>query len=180
MPIYIALLRGINVSGQKKIKMADLKAMFEALDYSNVQTYIQSGNVVFEAETADTAELGRAIKAAIERAFSYDVPVLVLTGDMLGDIAQANPYLKRPEIDVSKLHITLLESSPAQGARHEVEAFAASLADELVIHDRAVYLHCPGGYGKTKLNNNFLERKLHVSATTRNLKTINALLDMSA
>jgi uncharacterized protein (DUF1697 family) len=91
MTVYIGLLRGINVGGNHKIKMAELKALLEELGLRRVQTYIQSGNLVFEADEAED-ELRTAMESAIEGRFGFPVPVVLRTADELAAIVRTNPY----------------------------------------------------------------------------------------
>ncbi len=181
MKIYIALLRGINVSGQKKIKMVDLKTMFENLGFTSVTTYIQSGNIIFKSDKEDIDFLGHCIKERILETFEYDVPVLVLTPKTLKSIHQNNPFSKRimsGEIEEKRMYFTLLGSAP-ETTNPETCIAASSGGEEFVITKNVVYFFAANGYGKTKLNNNFFEKKLKCSATTRNLKTIIKLLEIS-
>ncbi len=181
MKTYIALLRGINVSGQKKIKMADLKTMLEGIGFRSVTTYIQSGNVVFESNEENTNILSDLIKKGIEERFGFDVPVLVLTYKILASIYQDNPFSKRiekEEIEEKKMYFTLLSTPPDPDAIAELTAKDYK-AEEFVITKSVVYFYAANGYGRTKLNNNFFEKKLKCSATTRNLKTVTKLLELS-
>jgi len=170
MNFYLALLRGINVAGQKKIKMADLKALFEGLDFTNVQTYIQSGNVVFAAH--ESRHLQTRIETAITKQFGFDVPVLLLTAKALDETIKKCPFGEVDlVVDGSKIIATMLSETPKQ------EDFASILpfkheSESCVIDGKVVYIKCPNGYGNTKLSNAFLEKKLKVVATTRNLKSL--------
>lgn len=181
MKMYIALLRGVNVSGQKKIKMTALKAMFESLGFVSVTTYIQSGNVVFKSKKEDTIQIGNLITQGILKTFGYEVPVLVLTHEILKSIYQENPFLERitsSKIEEKKMYFTLLSYPPDTQAVEELEA-ASCDEEEFVITDKVVYFYAANGYGKTKLNNNFFEKKLKCNATTRNLRTVIKLLELS-
>ncbi len=181
MKTYIALLRGINVSGQKKIKMVDLKVMFESLGFKSVITYIQSGNVVFKSGKDDPILIGDTIKQGILKTFGYEVPVLVLTHETLVSIDEENPFLKRianGEIEEKKMYFTLLSDPPDASAVRELTA-AFFGEEEFVITNKVVYFFAAHGYGRTKLHNNFFEKKLKCSATTRNLKTVIKLLELS-
>ncbi|WP_271768917.1 DUF1697 domain-containing protein [Aquimarina algiphila] len=182
MKTYIALLRGINVSGQKKIIMADLKIMFEELGCTSVSTYIQSGNIVFQHKK-DMLTFTDIIKKEILTQFGFDVPVLVLTREMLTTIYDNNPFLKRleaKEIEDKKMYFTLLSRMPDHKDIEDVESTTArSGNEEFVIAKDVVYFYAANGYGKTKLNNNFFEKKLQSTATTRNLKTVIKLLELS-
>ncbi|MFN8241391.1 MAG: DUF1697 domain-containing protein [Bacteroidales bacterium] len=175
---YISILRGINVSGQKIIKMNDLKSLYELLGFSDVETYIQSGNVIFSASghsTNDTAEL---IMKSIEDKYGFQVPVIVMTQEYLEKIIRNNPLIKDKSLDQSFMHITFLAGKPANPKASDFEE--RLLPAELIhITPEAVYLYCPAGYGQTKLNNTFIEKKLGTGATTRNLKTANELLRLA-
>lgn len=182
MKTYIALLRGINVSGQKKIIMAELKIMFEGLGSTSVSTYIQSGNIIFRHEK-DIATLTDIIKQGILSQFGFDVPVLVVTPETLVSIYKNNPFLIRleaKEIEDKKMYFTLLSKTPDDKSIEDIELTTArSENEEFVIAKNVVYFYAANGYGRTKLNNNFFEKKLQSTATTRNLKTINKLLKLS-
>lgn len=175
--IYIALLRGINVSGQKKIKMADLRTYLGDAGLQDVKTYIQSGNIVFKSENADKTELAQKISDEIKEAYGFHVPVLVLTADYLQSVIEQNTYFKAGK-DISKLYVIFLSEHPSQEKIATLEAVDYS-PEEFTLHDTHLDFYFPNGYGRSKLNNNFFERKLKVSATTRNWKTINKLLDMA-
>lgn len=177
--IYIAMLRGINVSGQKTIKMDALKTMFENMGFKAVSTYIQSGNIVFSGKETDCKKLETKINVTIEKHFGYDVPVIVLTNSMLQDIIAANPYSADNQKDKAFLHITFLNEAPFQPDLSAIKE--KKLPEEAFqITDKAVYLYCPLGYGTTKLNNTFWETKLKTKATTRNWKTVLALQKMAS
>lgn len=173
MKTYIALLRGINVSGQKKIKMADLKRTLENSGLQNVKTYIQSGNIVFDSEIAKTDMLQDKIHNAILNDFAFEVPVLVKTSSELEKILTANPFSN--EVEENRLYFVLLKKSPEQSLVDEFNELNFASEDFNVTYT-CVYLCCKKGYGNAKLNNNLVERKLKVQATTRNLKTMQKLL----
>jgi uncharacterized protein (DUF1697 family) len=178
MPEYIAMLRGINVSGHNLIKMDQLRASFESLGFTNVKTYVQSGNVVFEAPTEPAARLREKIEQKILGGYGFSVPVLLKTAKELGEIVQRNPFLKEPAIDRSKLHVTFLSDAPPPAALEQLQSLAVP-AERLCLVGQQIYLYCPNGYGKTKLSNTAIEKKLSVRATTRNWATTNALLAMT-
>ncbi|NCC98701.1 MAG: DUF1697 domain-containing protein [Bacteroidia bacterium] len=175
MTTYISILRGINVSGQKLIKMDALRKSYENLGFRSVATYVQSGNVIFIGDKAKPDELAKTITRQIEKDFGFDLPVIVLTIDKLKQIIDSNPFLKQTDKDKTFLHITFLSSKPQKTEYSTIEEKKLS-GEEIFFYDKAVYLYCPNGYGKTKLTNSFLELKLKVGATTRNWKTMNELL----
>ncbi len=178
MQTYIALLRGINVSGQKMMKMTDLLALFQSLNFKNSKTYVQSGNVVFQAESQDTTFLETQIASAITERFKFTVPVLVKNQTEWLQILQNNPFVtERPE-DTSKLHVTILGGSPDLARVAQIDP-TQYVPDEFRIVDNNIYLFCPNGYGRTKLHNNFFESKFKLTATTRNWKTMQELNHMA-
>ncbi len=175
MNTYIALLRGINISGKNLIKMADLKKSLDATEIAPVVTYIQSGNLIFKSKIDDHQLLSDLISANIKTSFKLDVPTLVLNRPTLQDIAIVNPFANYE----SKLqYFTFLFEEPSS---EKVALFEAQdHGDELYqINEKVIYFYPAKGYGKAKLNNNLFEQKLKVSATTRNLKTVEALLSLS-
>ena len=179
MQTYISILRGINVGGSKPLKMIDLKAMLEKLGFEDVVTYIQSGNVVFKTPTNEPAEkISETIEKAIQKKFGFDVPVITTSADELKKVIHNNPFIKRKGIQLDKLHVTFLGTLPESSFVTVVAKLDFS-PDEFVIRGREIYLHCPDGYGNTRLSNNFFENKLFVKATTRNWNTVNKLWEMA-
>jgi len=174
METYIALLRGINVSGKNLIKMDALREVCGNFGFTNVQTYIQSGNLVFLFKATDNSQLAKDIEDLILKEFMLQVTVLVLKKTELIGILENNPFLNDPSKDKSGLYITFLSEDSAN------QILSSDFApEEYYISGRAVYLYCPLGYGNTKLNNNFFEKKLKLKASTRNLKTSIELLRMA-
>jgi uncharacterized protein (DUF1697 family) len=176
MTKYVALLRGINVAGANKIKMNDLRQLFTGLGYTEVQTYLQSGNVVFAGPDEDPARLAKGIETAIVDELGLTVTVLLRNRQDLERVLASNPYLNRDE-NLARLPVTFLAELPAPARAAELRVPAGETAVFTLV-DREVYLHCPDGYGRTKLNNAFIERKLGVAATTRNWKSVTALHDL--
>ncbi|WP_282162134.1 DUF1697 domain-containing protein [Ulvibacterium marinum] len=178
MYTYIILLRGINVSGQKKMKMDVLRTLLENLGFQNVATYIQSGNIVLQAKDASIRNLEDIIGEGIREHFGFDVPILVKSKTDLERIVKENPFKDAITLEGNRLYFVLLKSVPEQVL---VESLAQETFEnqEFRITDSCVYLWCKNGYGKAKLDNNFLERKLKVQATTRNYRTMLKLLEMA-
>lgn len=183
MPTYIALLRGINVGGNNPVKMEPLHAAFAALGFDPVVTYLQSGNVVFgasrkrssgSANASGAAPMQQAIERRVAEEFGASIPVLVLSQDELRRVATGNPFAAEPGIDLTKLHVTFLFRTPGAAGLAKLEG-AAKGNDRYVQRGTIVYLHCPDGYGRSKLANAQLERMLSVQATTRNWNTVNEL-----
>ena len=174
METYICILRGINVSGQKLLKMEELRKEFENLGFTNVKSYIQSGNVVFRSAWS-TEKLVTSIKNMISDRFGYQVPVIIRTPLELEGLLKKNPFLKA-NADFSKLHVTFLSEVPEADKIKELSG--QSFEDDFEIKGNEIFLHCPNGYGRTRLTNTFFESKLKITATTRNWKTVLKLVEM--
>ena len=179
MKTYISLLRGINVSGQKKILMKDLKILYESLKLNNVTTYLQSGNVLFESKEPDHKKISASIEKKIKEDYSYDVSVLVLNPQSLFKTINNNPFLNKHGEPAAKLYVTFLYEFPSDNRIQNLLSMVMPGKDEFSIGDKEIYIVCPDGYGRSKLSNNFFENKLKVRATTRNWKTVNALYDLA-
>jgi uncharacterized protein (DUF1697 family) len=175
---YIALLRGINVGGQRIIKMVDLKDTFEASGFDNVKTYIQSGNVIFDYKPIDTKELANQIQKKISQTFGFSVKAIVRTEDKFERIINNNPFINEPNINIDKLHVTFLLDIPRL-SQVSVSDIKKEETEKFLIVSQEIYLYLPNGYGNSKLNNTMFERKFNTTATTRNWKTINKLLELS-
>jgi uncharacterized protein (DUF1697 family) len=177
MITYISMIRGINVGG-KNIKMADLKDIYLSLNFKDVKTYIQSGNVIFKSENIDKAEITNDIQQKILEVFGYDVTVIIKTLDELRNIIGTCPF----DIEEQKhVYLTFLSDNP-QNSLLEIDInkiTGIKKMEKFIISSNVVYLYLPHGYGRTKLNNNFFERKLHLAATTRNWKTVNKLCQIA-
>lgn len=158
--------------------MADLRTQLSNLGYENIQTYIQSGNVIFENKKTVPELLAAQITSLIKKVWDYDVPVIVFEPDYLEKVIEENPFFNGRNEDVGRLYVTFLAEKPASENVQNLESYSYP-PEELIVKNTAVYLFCPNGYGKTKYDNNFVERKLKVTATTRNWKTCNKLLEMT-
>jgi uncharacterized protein (DUF1697 family) len=177
--LFISILRGINVGGNKKILMPELKTMYEALGFSDVTTYIQSGNVVFNSrDKFSDQEISSIISQGIVQKFHFEVPVIVRTIEDLQNVLHTNPFPKDKSLLLEKMHVTFLAEQP-QDARLETILQFDFLPDKFTVIGKEVYLYCPGGYGETKLSNTFFENKLKVTATTRNWNTVNKLMEIA-
>lgn len=178
MVVYISLLRGINVSGQKSIKMEALRRLYESLGFQNVSTYVQSGNVIFTHEDADTDQLEETISGKIEKEFAFSVTVLVLKAEKLGQVIDNNPFAKKSDKQSQHLYVTFLSAKP-DNYRQKAILDHCRNGEEARFGDHVVYLYVPKGYGRTKINNNFVESRLKVDATTRNWKTTNEIFRLA-
>ncbi len=177
MNTYIALLRGINVGGHNKLPMKDLRVLFEGAGCNNVRTYIQSGNIVFEASNALAARVPETIGTAINARFGYTIPVVTRTAASLATAVANNPYADL-DTDERFLAVAFLADEPdaAQIASLEHDRFAP---DIFTVAGREIYLHYPNGVARSKLTNAYFDRRLGTVSTVRNWRTTRQLLEMS-
>lgn len=176
MTTYIALLRGINVGGKNIVKMADLKTTLQDNGFLNIETYIQSGNLVFMQNNEPEKNLAERIKNSIQAKFGLSVPVLVFSLKAFELMVANNPFLKTNPLEESSFHITFL-SEKIQPLNFEIEAQKLQ-NDQAIFAPQAVYLLC-ASYGQTKITPAYLEKKLNVSTTTRNIKTCQKLIEIA-
>jgi len=174
---YVALLRGINVSGQKIIKMDALRASLNKLGYANIQTYIQSGNVIFETEEGDKEVLESQIHQNILDTFEFDVPVIVRSRTDWEETFANNLYVNDRQEEITKLYVVLLSKEPAADHFEELKTFHQG-SEEFVKHGLNLYLLYPNGAGKSRFDLKVIERKLKVKGTARNWKTTTKLMEM--
>jgi len=177
MPIYISMLRGINVGGHKRIKMDQLRRSFEALGFEQVQTYIQSGNVVFKAGKRSTAAFSKKIEERIVRDFGFSVSVISRSSGEMAATIERNPFLKERGIDQGRLHVMFLSDAPAPAALKKLADLTAT-PDQCRPSDREIYFYLPNGASKSVLMKSPVDRILAVVTTTRNWKTVNSLHQM--
>ena len=169
MPTHVALLRGINVGGNNKIAMADLRDVVASLGHTDVSTYIQSGNVLFTARETDTDALAADLERAIEQAFGLRPRVIVLSRAELAQVISDNPYTAEP--NPKYVHAMFFPAVPGQQMRESVAAAEQQAAekggsDEATVVGRTLFLHTPDGYGRSDVlseiyhydNRDFLER----------------------
>jgi uncharacterized protein (DUF1697 family) len=171
MAIYLSLLRGINIGGHKKIKMSDLKALYESLGFGQVTTYIQSGNVLFSAEMDETDDvLSLLISKAIEYRFGFDVPVVIRTKEEMQQIIAQNPFTAEAETAPDKLVVMSLGSIPDTATLEKINAKITDNSRFAFIGN-TLYFFYPDGYGQTKWHSNFFEKQLRTTVTARNWAT---------
>ncbi len=170
---YIAILRGINVGGHRKIKMQELRNVLAEAGFKNVQTYIQSGNVIFEDEKADTQKLGRQLEKLVLEKFGHEVPVIVWNAEEIKEAIDKNPFK-----NTENCHLVFLQEQPKNEDISLIENMNFEQESFQVMGNR-VYLEIPGKYHESKLSNSFFEKKLKTKATTRNWKTVLKLKELS-
>lgn len=178
MQTYICLLRGINVGGNKQIKMADLKLMFESLGFTDVQTLLQSGNVVCRHPAADESTLTRQLEAAIVERYGFESRIVIRTAQAWRALATQHPFSAAQVSEPSKVLVTFLRDAPTPEAVETLLAVVATQAngEQLWVQGREVYAFFPAGMGRTKLDNTVIERKLKTVGTGRNWNTVQKVL----
>ena len=172
------MLRGINVSGQKLIKMADLKNSMKNLGLQNISTYVQSGNILFETDEKDQLKIAREIESQIKKDFTFDVPCIVKTAPYFKEVIDGNEFVLRGE-DEKRCYVTFLESKPDQDLVNVIDRDQYK-PEEFIVKEDIIYFYSPNGYGNAKMNNNFFEQKLKVKATTRNWNSVNKLFELAS
>ena len=173
---HVALLRGINVGGKNIVPMKALAQIFADAGCTDVRTYIQSGNVVFEPPKK-SAKLADATAAAIEKQFGFAVPVVIRSSDELRAVIRDNPYLKKAANDKA-LHVYFLATAPTATAIATLDP-NRSAPDAFHVAGHHIYLHLPNGMGRTKLTNAYFDSKLATICTARNWATILKLAEMA-
>ncbi len=174
MKTYICLLRGINVGGNRIIKMDHLKAWFNQLGAVNTSSFIQSGNIIYQAKKAIPI---KAIVDYIEKETGFLVPIIHLTFEEFESIIQSNPYLKQKK-DPAFFHVFFLSAIPDPN-KMDIVKKKIETTDVFEIKDNALYQFCPNGYSQSKLTNSLIDKSLGLVSTTRNWKTCLSILGIA-
>jgi uncharacterized protein (DUF1697 family) len=177
MKTHLALLRGINVSGTKMIKMDVLKKALESIGFTNVVTYIQSGNVFVSTEEESASKVGFLIKQEIYKTFGHDVPVVVIGKEDLQLCLKRNPFLKEKDVDLKKLYVSFVSKTLTSESIHDLK-ISNIKPDEVAIDESRIYIKYDVSPAKTRLDNNYIEKKLILTSTIRNWNTVNKLLEL--
>ena len=178
MPVMIALLRAVNLAGRNQIRMDELRALCESLGLRDVQTYIQSGNVIFSSPARDAGRLSRRIEDAIERSFAFRPKVIVRSPDELRSVIARNPFAGRTGIDPRKLAVTFLAAEPGPEARNKLHGLKTD-PEELRLDGRHLYVYFPDGMERSKLSAAPIEKALNTAGTARNWNTVTKLLQLA-
>ena len=173
---YVALLRGINVGGNRKIPMGVLSQVFRDHDCSDVQTYIQSGNVVFKSIVADRVRLIKTLTAGIETQFGFPVPMVLRSAPQIKKVLSDNPFANETIPD-DRLHVMFL-ADPPDPVRVALLDPQRRPPDQIVCRGQEIYLWTPNGLADTKYTNAYIDSALHTISTARNWRTVNKLCGM--
>ena len=178
MPVYLAMVRGVNVGAHQRIKMENLRASCESLEWRNAKTYIQSGNVVFRAGKESSSALAKKLESCVLRDFGFSLNVIVRTREEIGRIVKNNPLLKENGLDESKLHVAFLSETPPPAALKKLQELTLR-PDRARASGREIYFYFPNGVSGSSLWKHPFERVLAVVMTMRNWKTVNQLFEMA-
>jgi uncharacterized protein (DUF1697 family) len=173
---HVALLRGINVGGKHRVPMALLRELFEAAGASEVETYIQSGNVVYGASAKLAKALPGKVSEALADEVGFEVPIVARTAEQMREVAEAHPFFGRVP-DEKLLMIAFLDRQPTAAKITALDP-NRSPGDLIEIRGQHVYLAFPNGSGRSKLDANWLDRSLDAVGTWRNWRTVQALVEM--
>ncbi len=176
MNTYIVLLRGVMPNGKNSIKMAFLREILEQADFHNVKTYIQSGNVVLQSSLSP-AEIAKKVHSVIFEKNGSDLPIIVKTADEITKVLSENPF--GDGYDISRVFFTLTNDNFDKTTAQELEQQDFG-EDLLKITEKAIYAYIPTDASRTKLTNSFIEKKLNITATTRNFNTLTKLVSMAS
>jgi uncharacterized protein (DUF1697 family) len=174
MPVFISLLRGINVGGHNKIKMETLRSIYESLELRNVQSLLQSGNVVFETDRDDQLKLTIELEDVVEKEFGFRPKTILRTFAELKDVIKRNPFTDQDR-DPSRLLVMFLENDPTDEAKQALQSMETT-PEEIQINGQEVYLYYPNDIARSKLTNTLIEKKLSIKGTARNWNTITKLI----
>jgi len=177
MTTHLALLRGINVSGHKMIKMEDLRRSLEGVGFLNVRTYIQSGNVFVSSDENHPNTVADKIRGAIMSSFGHDVPVLIIGKEDLQACLERNRFLDEEGVDLKKLYVSFISAEVPEQMITQLNLNFIE-PDKIQLDGRRIYLKYFSSPANTKLDNKWIEKNMNVVSTTRNWNTVNKLLEM--
>jgi uncharacterized protein (DUF1697 family) len=177
---YISFLRGVNMAGHNSIKMAELLSLYREMGYADSETYIQSGNVIFNAiNKSNPSVIASGIEKAILKRFSFEIPVAIRTAVEISSLQSINPYIAEEHFDPAKMFVIFLMDEPSEEQIQKVSGIDYP-PDRFKIINREIFIYCPNGFGSTKLYTNFFEKKMGVTGTARNWKTVSTILNLAA
>jgi uncharacterized protein (DUF1697 family) len=178
MNTYIALLRGINVGGHNKLKMDVLREYCEELGWKNVQTYIQSGNVIFQTEERDTNLLADTLSQKLVSHLEKAISIIVVALSELKEMYESNPFIIERHLEIDKLHLVTMKDAPTPEQIQQIQPELYK-PDEFIFSGKALYLYLPKGVADSKLASLPFEKKFNTQATARNWNTIGKLIEMA-
>lgn len=178
MPVLISMLRGVNVGPHNRIKMDELRALYESLKFEDPRTYVQSGNVIFRTKEKRSPQLAKRIQDAIARKFACRPEVILRTVEEMRSAIAASPFAKRKDIEPGKLLVTFLAAQPPKDALAAIETLK-SHPEEIHLKGREMYIYFPNGVGTSKLPWSQVEKHLKVTGTARNWNSVTKMLEIA-
>jgi uncharacterized protein (DUF1697 family) len=178
MPILISMLRGVNLGSHNRIKMEELRALYESMKLEDPRSYVQSGNVIFRTKEKNSPPLAKKIQAGIEKKFGCCPEVILRTAEELRSVIAANPFPEQAKSEPGKVLVTFLAGEPPRDAEANLEKFKG-LPEELHLKGRELYIYFPNGAGRSKLPWSTVEKFLKVTGTARNWNSVQAMLKIA-
>ena len=178
MTVLISMLRGVNVGGHNKIKMDELRVLYESLKFEDPRTYVQSGNVIFRTREKNSPALAKKIQNAIERKFGFRPEVIVRTTEELRNAITASPFSSQRSLEPGKIVVTFLAGEPGPSAQATLLTLKA-YPEELHLKGRELYIYFPDGAGKSKLPWSKVEKLFQTTGTARNWNSVTKMLAMA-
>jgi uncharacterized protein (DUF1697 family) len=172
----IAFLRAVNLAGHNAIRMEDLSSLFSNMGFTDVKTYIQSGNVIFR--TGEDSDLTVAVEKEIQKVTGFGIDVMIRTPEELREIILKNPFRDHTKYNPARAAVMFLKNEPGEDIKAKMSEYDF-YPDEFIISEKEVFIFCPGGFGRSKLTTGFFEKKLGIKCTARNLNTVNAILGIA-
>ena len=172
----VSFIRGINVGGNKMMPMADVKALYESMGFKEVRSHLQTGNIIFQSAAGDSAKLGKRIEAAMEKTFGFHRDVMIRTPAQLESVIKHNPF-KKETSGPSWLVVMFLAGAPDKAAVQDLQG-AYTGPEKFHVSGTEMYIYYPGGMGRSKLGNAFIEKKLKVAGTMRNWNVVTRVAAM--
>ena len=178
MPVLVSMLRGVNLGLHNRIKMDDLRALYESLKLENPRSYVQSGNVIFRTKERNGPQLAKKIQGAIQKKFGCCPEVILRTPDEMRKAIAANPFPERTRLEPAKVLVTFLAAQPPREAEASLEKLKR-FPEELHLNGRELYIYFPNGAGKSKLPWSAVDKLLTVTGTARNWNSVQAMLEIA-
>ena len=178
MPVFISMLRAVNVGGHSIIKMETLRELYRALKFEHPQTYLQSGNVIFKTSERNRDLVAKRLQQAIEKKFACRTAIILRTTPELRAILMRNPFAERPDVPPNKLLVSFLAADPGEEARENLRK-QKFYPEELHVAERELFIYFPNGAGKSKLPWSQIDKILQTRGTCRNWNSLSKMLELA-